>query len=80
MITFANVTLSYNPILDCIYDKENQKIVFITKEYDEIHLVIELVDNKVRFHPRYNVNRSVEGPNEFYISVNHPNDTYLHLK
>ncbi len=32
-----------------------KKVVFLTKEYDEIHLVVEVVSEKLVFQPRWNV-------------------------
>lgn len=72
LITMNNITFSSNPILTCLFDKENHKLAFLSKEYDEIHLIVEVVNNKLVFHPRFNVNITTEKPNEFYIDVNYP--------
>ncbi len=52
------------------YDSDNmmiisndEKIIFLTKEYDEIHLVIEIEAGLLVFHPRWST------------KITHVNDT-----
>lgn len=48
-------TIHYPDNLSCIFDENAKKVIFITKEYDEIHLVIEVISGKLVFQPRWSV-------------------------
>lgn len=75
-ITFLTFEFAYNPVMDCLFDETKGKIIFFSTNYDEIHLVVEFVSGRLTFHPRWNVNISVDevNPKKYIIDVNYPND------
>ncbi|EJO5349316.1 hypothetical protein NRP93_003488 [Clostridium botulinum] len=54
-LVLSKWVLLYPDSLSCIFDESKKKVVFLTKEYDEIHLVVEVVSEKLVFQPRWNV-------------------------
>lgn len=80
-ITFLTFEFDYHRAMDCLFDEEQGKIIFFSKNYDEIHLVVEFEQECVTFHPRWNVKISVDKMNQkkYIIDVNFPDDG-LHLK
>lgn len=75
-ITFLTFEFEYNPVMDCLFDEKQGKIIFFSKNYDEIHLVVEFVKGRLTFHPRWNVNLSVDevNPKKYVVDVNYIDD------
>lgn len=71
-IILEDFEFDYNSTMDCIVDKNNNKIIFVSRNYDEIHLVIEINEFGVLFHPRWNVKIGSykNQHNKYYIDVN----------
>lgn len=55
LIQLGNFEFEYSEFLHAFIDDVGKRLVFISKNYDEIHLVVELLDGRVVFHPRWNV-------------------------
>ena len=66
----------YNSDIKCFCDEDRKRIAFLSKNYDEIHLIIEMEDGYLIFHPRWNVNiKTVRGSSKKYIiDVNFSDD------
>lgn len=70
-MTFNGFTLNYHESINVYLNEETKQVIFISKNNDEIHGVLELdEDNKVKIHPRWNVNFSIENK-EVTIGVNY---------
>ena len=54
-IVLGKWVIKYPDTLSCIFDEKKEKIIFVTNEYDEIHLVIEVLNGKLVFQPRWSV-------------------------
>lgn len=70
MITFFDWTFYYPDHFRTYSDLEEKRIAFLTAGDDEIHLTLEVIDNQLVFHPRWNVNVIVLGDKEFRITTN----------
>lgn len=72
LIKLSHFEFEYSELLHAFIDDVEKRLVFISKNYDEIHLVVELVDGRVIFHPRWNVKiltvKNVS--NRYFIDVN----------
>lgn len=56
-INFENLKINYNKEVDIFIDKDRKKIAFISKDYEEIHAILEIKENQeFQIHPRWNVN------------------------
>ncbi|WP_062350566.1 hypothetical protein [Bacillus kwashiorkori] len=70
-MTFNSYTLNYHDSINVYVNEERKQIVFISKNNDEIHGVLDFNENnKIKIHPRWNVNFSIEN-NEITIDVNY---------
>lgn len=70
---FNGFTLNYHESFNIYVNEEMKRVIFITKDNDEIHGVLELDEsNKVKIYPRWNVNFTIEDT-EVTIGVNHEN-------
>lgn len=66
IVKLADYEFEYHPALECFADKE--RVAFISRGYDEIHLIVELQDGQVVFHPRWNVKIATsKGSSKRYI-------------
>lgn len=74
LIKIKNFEFEYSALLHAFVDDAGERVVFISKNYDEIHLVIEVQDGRVVFHPRWNVKISSEKnvSYKYCIDVNFP--------
>lgn len=72
LIKLNNFEFEYSEFIHAFIDEVEKRLVFISKNYDEIHLVVELLDGRVVFHPRWNVKiltvKNVS--NKYVIEVN----------
>lgn len=75
-IQLGRFTFDYNDQLISFCDADEGRLAFISKNYDEIHLIIVLQDDCLTFHPRWNVNiQTLKGTSTRYrIDINFPND------
>lgn len=69
-LTLGKWTIMYPDRLACIYDESKEKAAFLTKEYDEIHLILEIVSGKLVFQPRWNVVITELGEFKYEIGTN----------
>ncbi|WP_217585971.1 hypothetical protein [Lentibacillus saliphilus] len=71
---FNGFTLNYHESINIYVNDEMKRVIFISKDNDEIHGILELDEvNKVKIHPRWNVNFSIENT-EVTIGVNYENE------
>ncbi len=71
---FNGFTLNYHKSINVYVNEEMKRVIFISKDNDEIHGMLEFNEsNKVKIHPRWNVNFSVENT-EVIIDVNYSED------
>ncbi|PWU70012.1 MULTISPECIES: hypothetical protein [Gracilibacillus] len=70
-MNFNGFTLKYHKSINVYVNDEMKQVIFISKNNDEIHGMLELDErNKIKIHPRWNVNFSVENT-EIIIDVNY---------
>lgn len=70
-LVFNGFTLNYHESINVYVNDETKRVIFISKDNDEIHGILELDENnKVKIHPRWNVNFSVENK-DVIIDVNY---------
>ena len=69
-LVLSKWVLLYPDSLSCIFDESKKKVVFLTKEYDEIHLVVEVASEKLVFQPRWNVAIIELGEHKYEIKTN----------
>jgi len=69
-MVFNGFTLNYHESMNVYVNDEMKRVIFVSKDNDEIHGVLELdQDNKVKIYPRWNVSFTVENK-EVIIGVN----------
>lgn len=54
-VSLEGFTFEYSPHLECFNDIHHKRMAFISKRFDEIHLIVEFIDGQVMFHPRWNI-------------------------
>lgn len=54
-VNLSKWSIQYPDSICCIFDANEEKAIFVTKEYDEIHLVVEVLSGKLVFQPRWSV-------------------------
>jgi len=69
-LVLSKWVLLYPYSLSCIFDESKKKVVFLTKEYDEIHLVVEVASEKLVFQPRWNVAITELDEHKYEIKTN----------
>lgn len=71
---FNGFTLDYHESINVYVNEANRKVIFISKNDDEIHGVLQLDErNKVKIYPRWNTNFIVEGT-KITIGVNYEDE------
>lgn len=75
-IKLSHFEFEYNPIMNGVFDEKQNIIVFLSKNYDEIHLIVELKGATIAFHPRWNINivTDKEHPNKYILDVNYSDE------
>lgn len=69
-MVFNGFILNYHESMNVYVNDETKRVIFVSKDDDEIHGILELdQDNKVKIYPRWNVSFSVENK-EVVIDVN----------
>ncbi len=74
--TLFEFEFQYHAEMACFCDEERGRVTFLSKNYDEIHLTIELENGHLVFHPRWNVKiKTVQGTSKKYvIDINFPDE------
>ena len=70
MIEFFNWKFSFPDHLKAYLDKDLQRLAFLTDADDEIHITIEVINNQLVFHPRWNINIVFIGEKEIKLTTN----------
>lgn len=70
MVDFFGWTFHFTDEFKMYLDKEAQRIAFLTKNDDEIHMTIEVIDNKLVFHPRWNTKITFINEKEIEFTTN----------
>lgn len=81
LVHLSQFEFEYHPFMVCIADREAQRLVFINKQYDEIHLVVEVQEGQVIFHPRWNLKiiADEKRPNTYFLDVNYEDNPFVKL-
>lgn len=76
-IKLSHFEFEYNPIMNGVFDEKQNIIVFLSQNYDEIHLIVELKGSTLAFHPRWNINivTDEQQPHKYVLDVNYPDET-----
>ncbi len=70
-LQFEHLSFYYHNSMNVFTNSKNKTVIFVNKDYDEIHGVVELKENKTfKILPRYNVNFLVD-KNEITVNVNY---------
>ncbi|MBM7541824.1 hypothetical protein [Amphibacillus cookii] len=70
-LQFEHLTFHYHDSINVFTNLEEKTVIFINKDQDEIHGVVEIKENKTfKIHPRYNVNFLID-KNEITVNVNY---------
>lgn len=74
-IKLSGFEFEYNPIMDCVFDEKQNRLVFVSENYGDVHLAIELKGSSLIFHPRWNINIVIDEkhPNKYILDVNSTN-------
>lgn len=81
LVQLSHFTFEYHPSMVCIADHEAQRLVFINKQYDEIHLVVEVQEGQLVFHPRWNIKIITDEnrPKTYILEVNYEDNPFVKL-
>lgn len=76
-IKLSHFEFEYNPIMDCVFDEKQNRLVFVSENYGDIHLAIELKGSTLIFHPRWNIKivTDEKEKNKYILDVNCPDET-----
>ncbi|MDG3142426.1 hypothetical protein MKL29_06140 [Streptococcus suis] len=71
-IKISHFEFEYNPIMDCAFDEKQNRLVFLSENYGDVHLAIEVKGTTVTFQPKWNVNITADEqqPNKYILDVN----------
>ncbi|SDZ68854.1 hypothetical protein SAMN05421736_1415 [Evansella caseinilytica] len=70
-MNFNHLKINYNKKMHVFMNNETKKVIFISKDLEEIHAVLEINNNQeFKVHPRWNVNFFVT-ENEITVDLNY---------
>lgn len=70
-LQFEHLSFYYHDAMNVLTNSENKTVIFVNKDYDEIHGVVEIKANKTfKIFPRYNVNFLID-QYEITVSANY---------
>lgn len=70
MFEFFNYKFYISDELKVYLDSVSQRFAILTKDDDEIHITVEIINDELVFHPRWNINITVLNKNEFKFTTN----------
>lgn len=70
-IEFENLKINYNKEINVFPNKDTKKVAFISKDYEEIHAILEVKENQeFQVYPNWNVKFSIN-EKEITIDLNY---------
>ncbi|GEM05221.1 hypothetical protein HMI01_22090 [Halolactibacillus miurensis] len=70
-LQFEHLSFYYHDAMNVLTNSENKTVIFVNKDYDEIHGVVEIKANETfKIFPRYNVNFLID-QYEITVSANY---------
>lgn len=70
MFEFFNYKFYISDELKVYLDPVSQRFAILTKEDDEIHITVEIINDELVFHPRWNINIILLNKKEFKFTTN----------
>ncbi|MBM6614354.1 hypothetical protein JTF06_05565 [Desemzia sp. RIT804] len=70
MIEFFDWKIHFSDKLKVYMDKESQRMALLTQEDEEIHITVEVINNQLIFHPRWNIKIVFIGDKEVDFQTN----------